>query len=410
MSLRRGTCFVGIIALAAFALAAMGCSDDEHATSAATDAGDQTSDASLPEAGDGSVRAPFDPAPPTIACATSPCMTRIFAGPNHYCATDTEGAVRCWGKPSAMGSFATAGNTAGDPGATPLVLTGIQNVVDIGASSLRTCVVTADGAVSCFGSESPAPTPVTEAFGATRLAIGEDRSCAVLADRSLVCWGDSASTGQGTGPVSLGSDGATDAAMGSTTAFAIGSGGTLYSWGADPYMLGRESSLAADWAPMPVQGIGAVLQVGASDQHACALTTDGRMYCWGRGDHGALGLGSIRNTPLPTEVLFAGSAWPAQIAVALTHSCVRMTTGDLNCWARANASGELGYDDLTGVFIPSKVGLDKQVAEVATGTGSTCVLLVDGSVQCWGDNTYGQLGLGTRDAGRHPVPTTVVFP
>lgn len=401
---------MGVMAIGAFALGAMGCSEDEHAAGTETDAGEQTPEASLPEAGDGSVRAPFDPTPPSIACAASPCMTKIFAGPNHYCATDSDGGVHCWGKPSAMGTFATGNNSGGDTGATPLVLSGIQNVIDIGASSLRTCVVTSDGAVSCFGSESPTPTPVAGVSGATRLAIGEDRSCAVLADRSLVCWGDSTSTGKGSGPMSLGADGAAGAAMSSTTAYAIGSGGTLYSWGADPFMLGRESSLAADWTALPVQGIGSVLEIAASDQHACALTTDGRMYCWGRDDHGALGLGAIRNTPSPTEVLFTGAAWPAQIAVALTHSCVRMTTGELNCWARTNASGELGYDDLTGVFIPTKVGLDKQVAAVATGTGSTCVLLVDGSVQCWGDNTYGQLGLGKRDASRHPVPTTVVFP
>ncbi|AKU99479.1 regulator of chromosome condensation, RCC1 [Labilithrix luteola] len=395
--------------LGVLAVGMAGCADDEPTEAVDADAGERGSDASLPETGDASTRAPFDPTPPTIACATSPCITKLVAGPNHYCATASDGTVRCWGKPSAIGSFAT-GASGGDPGATPVVLTGIQNVLDIGASSLRTCIVTADGAVSCFGSESPAPTPVAGVEGATRLAVGEDRSCAVLADGRLTCWGDSAATGKGSGVVSLGSEGAAGATMASTAAFAIGSAGTLYSWGSDPYMLGRESSLAADWTPLPVQGIGTVLQVAASDQHACALTADGHMYCWGRDDHGALGLGAIRNTPSPTEVLFAGTAWPAQIAAALTHSCVRMTNGDLNCWARTNTSGELGYSELTGVFIPTKVGLTRQVAAVATGTGSTCALVVDGSVLCWGDNTYGQLGLGKRDASRHPEPTTVVFP
>jgi hypothetical protein len=40
---------------------------------------------------------------------------------------------------------------------------------------------------------------------------------------------------------------------------------------------------------------------------------------------------------------------------------------------------------------------------------ATCALLVDGSVECWGDNTCGQLGLGARDDLVHPTPTKVEF-
>ncbi len=151
-----------------------------------------------------------------------------------------------------------------------------------------------------------------------------------------------------------------------------------------------------------MQDLGTALQVAASDRHVCALTTAGRLFCWGHDENGTLGIGSIRSVGAPTEVLFVGPERPAQIAVSLTHSCARMTDRSLFCWARVNKSGELGYPALTGVFIPTRVGLMKPVAAVATGIGSTCVLSTDGSVQCWGDNAYGQLGLGHRDLDRHP--------
>lgn len=142
----------------------------------------------------------------------------------------------------------------------------------------------------------------------------------------------------------------------------------------------------------------------------CAVTTDGRLYCWGNGDNGGLGIGSVRSVSVPTEVLFAGSAYPAQVAASLTHSCARMTDGEVRCWGRVNASGELGYADTIGVFIPTRIALTKRAAAVAVGTGSSCILATNGSVQCWGDNIYGQLGIGSRDAQRHFVPAPVVFP
>lgn len=405
------TCLLGGCALAAGVL--IGCGDDGAARPPIDepDAGDAipSSDAGSGDEAEVDARAPFDATPPAITCAVTPCMTRLVSGPTHYCAVANDGVVRCWGNPSALGDFAGA-NPNGDPGATPVVLDGISDVVDIGASSLRTCIAHADGSVDCFGKDMPKPTRVPGVSGAKKLAIGEKRSCAVAQGDVLTCWGDSAETGEGSGPVTLGSDGAVTAAMSLPAAFAVDAKGALFSWGADPLMLGRDSSLDVDWSPERVEAIPPTLQIAASDRHVCAITTDGRLYCWGHGDDGALGLGSFRSVAVPTEVLFPGPAWPAQVAAALTHSCVRMTDGAVSCWARKNASGELGYGDVTGVFIPTKVTLGKGVAAVATGTGSTCVLSIDGSVSCWGDNTYGQLGLGRRDAQRHWAPTTVVFP
>jgi len=366
-------------------------------------------DAGVEDAGEADARPPFDATAPEIACAVAPCMARLVSGPTHYCAIADDGVVRCWGNPSALGDFAGP-NPNGDPGATPVVLEGIGDVVDIGASALRTCVAHADGNVDCFGRDTPKPTRVPGISGAKKLAIGDERSCAIGAGDVLSCWGDSRSTGEGSGSVALGAEPAVAAAVSVPAGFAVDAAGALFSWGADELMLGRDTPLEVDLMPGRVESLPPVLQIAASDRHACAVTSDGRLYCWGHGDDGALGLGSIRSVSVPTEVLFPGPASPAQVAVALTHSCVRMTDGSVSCWARKNAFGELGYGDVTGVFIPTRVTLANKVAAVATGTGSTCVLATDGSVACWGDNTYGQLGLGRRDAQRHWAPTTVVFP
>jgi alpha-tubulin suppressor-like RCC1 family protein len=407
MNAKRALSIASVLALLVIAA----CSDEATGDRPAfvEDAG---SDAASPvdDAGsttpDADARAPFDAAAPAIACAAAPCFTRIVAGPTHYCAVANDGSIRCWGNPTALGDFAS-GPAAG---ATPVVLQGIANVTDIGASALSTCVVRADGGVDCFGKDRPQPVRVAPGIAAKRLALGDTRSCLVTTADELWCWGDSESTGKGDAALALANDKASAAVMTAPVGYAIGASGALFSWGADDTMLGRDTSLTADWTPALVAGLPPALQVAASDQHVCALALDGRLFCWGHDDNGALGLGSFRTVATPTEVFFGGVAWPAQIAVAVTHSCARMSDATLTCWARVNASGELGRPELTGVYVPTNVSLTKPVAAVATGIGSTCILATDGSIQCWGDNAYGQLGLGARDTGRHPVPTTVVFP
>jgi alpha-tubulin suppressor-like RCC1 family protein len=53
--------------------------------------------------------------------------------------------------------------------------------------------------------------------------------------------------------------------------------------------------------------------------------------------------------------------------------------------------------------VTSSGHLLEEVRQVSAGALHTCALRGDGSVFCWGDNTVGQLGDGTRDASRSPV-------
>ena len=100
------------------------------------------------------------------------------------------------------------------------------------------------------------------------------------------------------------------------------------------------------------------------------------------------------------------------VATADQHTCARTTTSDVYCWGGVNARGELGLVAKQGVYSPTRVTLPAgpPVVAVAVGNTSSCALRSDGSVLCWGDNTRGQLGRGSRDERRHPEPQVVVFP
>lgn len=423
----RGAAVRPVLMLAAVAAGLAGstllaCGDDGQVRLPfdAPDAdGNAVADASLPPVSDAgpldtgvdAERPAFDAAAEAVQCDASICMTRIVAGRQHYCAVATDGVVRCWGLASAIGD---AANTApGEPGATPVVIEGIRDVTDISADSLHTCAVVGDGGVVCWGGyDTPTPTTDPKSSNPRGVATGDDRRCEIRASGELFCWGDSYALGTGDSTMDLGGEKAAGVALGQWVGLALTETGKVYSWGFDPVMLGRDTPLAKDDTSRIVTAAPPLLQIAVASDHACGVSVDGRLLCWGHGDKGGLGVGSLPPiVTVPAVVPFVGPARAGQVAVSGSHTCARMTDGTLDCWAADNVTGKLGFEANDGVYVPTKVeGLPLDVVSVATGDESTCALLVDGSVHCWGDNRNGQLGLGTHDDRRHPTPTPVVFP
>lgn len=77
------------------------------------------------------------------------------------------------------------------------------------------------------------------------------------------------------------------------------------------------------------------------------------------------------------------------------------TTGDAN----ANDSGTSGTESDLDSSLRS--GLQPDVIKVAPGAAHTCALKPDGTVQCWGDNSAGQLGTGITTESMHPTEQDV---
>ena len=90
--------------------------------------------------------------------------------------------------------------------------------------------------------------------------------------------------------------------------------------------------------------------------HTCAILDNGSVRCWGSNSNGRTGLGT--------------------------------TT-----WYQGDSNGEMG-DDLPTVDL----GIGRTATSISAGYSHTCVLLDNLSVACWGDNSKGQLGIGSNDA------------
>src|SRR5207248_755322 len=151
-------------------------------------------------------------------------------------------------------------------------------------------------------------------------------------------------------------------------------------------------------------GIDTATAVEAGIFHQCALMQDATVRCWGENDYGQLGNGVISSppdAPNPTPVPVVGLNGVAAVAGGGFHTCARLSDGTLRCWGQ-NDYGQLGDGSIiepqtrppTPRPTPTPVTVQGITTAVAMKSGifHTCALLRDGTMQCWGWNDFFQLG------------------
>ncbi len=95
------------------------------------------------------------------------------------------------------------------------------------------------------------------------------------------------------------------------------------------------------------------------------------------------------------------------VAVGASHTCVVLNTGSIQCWGE-NSDGQLGDRTTTSSSVPVPVSGITNAIAITSGLEHTCAALRGGSIQCWGNNNNrrGQSGNG-RWGTSSLVPVTV---
>ena len=92
------------------------------------------------------------------------------------------------------------------------------------------------------------------------------------------------------------------------------------------------------------------------------------------------------------------------MAAGVAHTCALLRDGTVKCWGE-NTSGQLGDGTRTSRPTPAPVvGLGGRAIAIAAGARHTCALSIDGGVRCWGANFVGQLGDGSFVDRTAPTP------
>jgi alpha-tubulin suppressor-like RCC1 family protein len=144
--------------------------------------------------------------------------------------------------------------------------------------------------------------------------------------------------------------------------------------------------------------------LAAGGAHTCVVTARGDVACWGSNNSGQLGTGTNIDSPTPVMVKGLDSKVVAVATGSTTvHTCALTPGGAVQCWGN-NTFGQLGDGQRMDSSSPVAVkGLPEGVGAIALGPDETCAVTSTGSLKCWGANCCGELGNGTTVDSSAPV-------
>ena len=250
----------------------------------------------------------------------------------------------------------------------------------------------------------------------TAIDAGTYHTCALLSSGTVVCWGDDSNEQLGNGtttnssvPVASSITNAVVISAGSFHTCAIlgaadaaASGGSVTCWGENTSGQTSSSSLSGVTGPALVPLSNAATAITGGGNFTCALLVNGSVECWGINLYGELG-NSTLTLAQPAPEPITGLTGVAAIASGDQHTCVALSSGGIECWG-SNTWGQLGSGAPTFPTPAAVVGI---AGARSLGLGSpadhACAVLDGGTVECWGLNSDGQLASGNELPSNVPV-------
>ncbi len=372
---------------------------------------------SLAVRGDGSVRAWGDNSFGEIgdggACGTTcptevtvpglPTILQVAAGRDHALAASTDGHVFAWGS----NSHGQLGNSTTADATKPVQVPGLTGVVTVAAAGDSSYALTADGKVYAWGENddgqlgdgtttdatSPVqvqglPTVVDISAGA--LPDGPTHVLAATANGQVYAWGDSAP--HPADPSQANDPGASDGGdPGETTCKSdngVGNGGTPGNGNGNGGAASCKTDNGVGNGGTPGNG------KGHSNVAADAAATPQSISSNGKGNGGIPGNGKGHQVANLIPVLVDGVDHVVQVAAGGASSYALTSAGAVYAWGD-NHYGELGLGtapSVQSVAKPTQIAGLPQIKMVATGGAHAVALSTRGQVFGWGDDNTGQIG------------------
>lgn len=309
-------------------------------------------------------------------------FSSITVGANHTCAIGTNKQTYCWGRNDrAQLGFNSSGSRKPNEVGELLVPTALVTDLkfsSVSAGMFNTCALTSEGKAYCWG---------INASGANGSDPGESESSTPQAVKGKHVF------------VSI--------QAGRTLGCGLTAAGEAFCWGANGFGQFGDDTTQDQFTPTRAGGELLFSSISVGEFHVCGVTTDKKAYCWGNNRSGKLGggdgLAAESHVPLPVF----GKLEFKSISAGIKHTCALTTQGKAWCWG-SGISGQLGVavpDDQSPK--PVEVNTKLLFSSIKAANANTCAMAMDKNIWCWGENADGQLGNDSTQKSFRPVQVEI---
>ena len=366
----------------------------------------------------------------SVASADPFTYSSVDIGNSAVCAVTTDGTAVCWGSNRDQYLIATS-RELNITTPTKVPLPNNDRFVTLDGGANRTwCGLAVSGKVYCWGDHhigsyftTTSRTPVAVEFPhemtITEVHSGYSNGCAINTDAELWCWGDILESGSGQTepmrtPVKVAipnNERVIDFDNGGASC-AVTNLGNIYCWGHSngegQLGIGYANNFAYAVSVTPLKVLTPAdvqfVSITTGLEHSCALSTEGKGYCWGDNYQGLFGNDSYANSLFPTPMIVPNDEELTLISTGWYHTCVITISGKTWCFGRGDF-GELGTGTTLGgkTYRTPLVPSGTQFKTLSAALGTTCAIDQFDRVWCWGGLNWGTNGNGTLEASLRPA-------
>ncbi len=341
---------------------------------------------------------------------------KIHAAYLHVCGIDFSDEIYCWGSNS-QGQLGKGFNFNGfnKPSKFKHGNFSSQGYSQLSPGTAYSCVRLHNGSALCWGwnnfgqlgigniTNMYSPTYVSGGYNFSNVSSGNLGTCGLLHNGSALCWGRNnfGQLGLGSGNTTTmysptyvsGGNNFSSISVGITHTCGLNKNNSILCWGRNNFGQLGIGNTTTMYFPILVSGGYNFSEILMGNYFSCGLLQNNSILCWGSNSYGQLGNGNITNMNSPTYV--SGGYNFKSLSLGSTHVCGILHNGSLLCLG-SNLKGELGIGEgnNTDMYSFQSVLGGHNFSSVKLGSLYSCGLLQNGSMFCWGQNSYGQLGIG----------------
>ena len=247
-----------------------------------------------------------------------------------------------------------------------------------------------------LGTEVNNPTLITNLQNITQISTGTYNSWALNANGQVYAWGDNEHGQLGLGNYTnifyptlvSGLEDIIQISSNEALSYALNDKGQIYAFGSND--LNQFGSNFEMNTPSLIPELDNIKQISVGSYHTLALTNDGKVYSFGSNTHGQLGLGDFDDRNIPSLIAEINNV--IHISSGLAHSVSLMNDGHTYSFG-INEFGQLGLGDYDDGNIPILIANLHNIIQISAGNGYSLALTNTGKIYSFGDNNVGELGL-----------------